>query len=228
MATLKNCLPIGTKKNFWTVKEHLKGYGKNSIFYLVECICGFTRQCDTGLLNDTKSCGCMKGKLIADKISKNVTVKNTTKNLTQWAKEEKISLSGMSRRISRKGTPLKTETGKLKITFNNETHTLSAWSKILNIKTVTLLHRHRKGLPLDHDCSTGINVNSRKFVRDNKELTLKQWANELNIKYSTLRCRVYQGWDFNEAINKALTEQSRKVITRNNIKKRIENDLHFA
>lgn len=78
-------------------------------------------------------------------------------------------------------------------TYNNQTHTLKEWSKILNIKYTTLwLRIYRSNLSFE-DAVKEDPFNKLILYKGEKKL-LHEWCKILNLPLQTIIDRKFQGW----------------------------------
>lgn len=85
-------------------------------------------------------------------------------------------------------------------TYNNETHTLKEWSRILNINYGTLHSRiYRSGLTFEDAIKP--DPFNRLITLNGETHTLTEWCNIYNIKRQTVINRIHKHkWDYEKAI----------------------------
>lgn len=91
-------------------------------------------------------------------------------------------------------------------TFNNETHTLKEWSKILNIKYTTLYLRiYRSKLSFEEAIKN--DPFNKLILYKGEEKTLKDWCILLNLPYQVIVDRRHQKW----SIEKCFEQPIKKI-----------------
>lgn len=91
-------------------------------------------------------------------------------------------------------------------TFNNETHTLKEWSKILNIKYTTLYLRiYRSNLSFEEAIKD--DPFNKLILYKGEKKTLKEWCILLNLPYQVIVDRRHQKW----SIEKCFEQPIKKI-----------------
>ena len=102
----------------------------------------------------------------------------------------------------------------VKITWRNETHTITEWAKILNIPRRYISSKYRAGVKMDEIIKYKPKT-SKLFEFKGRKLTLTQWAKELNISHSNLYNRiVHLGWSVEKAFTTPYMNPSEKHYNR--------------
>ncbi len=80
------------------------------------------------------------------------------------------------------------------ITYNNETHTLREWAKILGLRTDRVIQRYKKYPDdLDYVFSNVNYMHGGKRIKYNNEThSLTEWSEITGINYNTLMSRYYR------------------------------------
>lgn len=88
----------------------------------------------------------------------------------------------------------------LVFTYNNETHVLKEWARILNIKYTTLYKRIRNGLSFEKAIEN--DPYNRLIEYNGEKHSLNDWCKLKNIEYNVVINRLDKHkWTFEEAIN---------------------------
>ncbi len=96
-----------------------------------------------------------------------------------------------------------------RITFNNETLSLSAWARRLGIDDAALSNRLRRGWSLERALTTKALPSTESggavmLTHDGETYSVSGWARKLGISPETLRKRLKRGWPLETALAKPI------------------------
>lgn len=88
------------------------------------------------------------------------------------------------------------------LTFREETHCASEWSRQLGIPYRTIMSRIRYGLPVEKILSgSRVVQRNHRFLEFNGERnTIAEWSRRLKIKSGTIAARLHRGWNTERAL----------------------------
>ena len=129
----------------------------------------------------------------------NITYRGKTQTLTEWARELGISVSGMSRRVSRGGNPdhIFSSTkhrffrDEKFITVDGESLSVSEWAKRTGITRSAIYRRLSTGWDEKAAVTTSTQKSKKLITFNGETLSLQAWSKKLGIHRDTLYSRLY-------------------------------------